>query len=453
MATTSPLIIVSTFWGKQHSRRNDERAQNKLDRRVMTADAQAFYEHPSSIDEPHPPLERLLQSLSQLHGSFQIALVVNTNDKSVEVRADERVREIARQFPQLSIFVFGPTEMGSLTRRLEQLELLDMMPALSLRSYGATRNLGLLVAAIKGCERVIFLDDDCVVDDAQFLEKAMFGLGDAIHTGGHLLGKTGLAMNVKGRYLTEEDNRATDRFWRWDQSHNKAISELLTPPRLTPAKLAFGGCLALHAGLFARVSFDPWITRGEDTDYVINTRLFGSQLFVDDQWSILHLPGEGVSRPLRFRQDVFGYIYEHRKLEFAKSQVDLKQVTPEQLMPYPGDFIDGSVGMRARITALLRAIRGPERAVYWQAALHVVADATRYACDHCADYFAFQRKWPTLVERLWHDVALNPLFSGERTVDRSALTGSFKAIEVESEERSEGPARASGGRGESGGRQ
>ncbi|MCL2882808.1 MAG: hypothetical protein FWF45_08045 [Coriobacteriia bacterium] len=431
MSAKGPLIIVPTFWGKQQSRRNNEGSQNKRDFRVMSADAQALYEHPSSIDEEHPPLERLLESLTHLPGSFGVALIVNTNDKSVEVRADERVRDITRQFPSLNTFVFGPTEMGSLTRRLEQLELLSAMSALSMHSYGATRNLGLLVAAIKGYDKVIFLDDDCVVDDPGFLEKALFGLGDSIHTGGHLLGKTGLAMNAKGRYLTEEDGRATDRFWHWDQSRNRGISELLTPPRLTPAKLAFGGCLALHGGLFARVSFDPWITRGEDTDYVINTRLFGSQMFVDDQWTVLHLSGEGVSQPLRFRQDVFGYIYEHRKLEFAKSQVDLAQVTAEQLSPYPGDFIDGSVGMRARITALLRAIQGPERGVYWQAALHVVGDATRYACAHCSDYFSFQRMWPTMVERLWNDVALHPLFSGERTVDRSALTGSFKAIEVE----------------------
>ncbi|MCL2332089.1 MAG: hypothetical protein FWC54_01185 [Actinomycetia bacterium] len=446
MPTTSPLIIVPTFWGKQQGRRSSEQSQTKRDSQTMSAGTQAFYEHPSSLDELNPPLQRLLESLTHVRSPFQVALIVNTNDRSVEVRADERVREIARQFPQLNTFVFGPTELGSLSRRLEQLEMLDMVPALSLRSYGATRNLGLLVAAIKGCDKVIFLDDDCVVDDPLFLEKALFGLGAAIkETGGHLLGKTGLTMNAKGRYLTEEGNRATDRFWHWDKSRNSAISELLRPPRLTPAKLAFGGCLALHAGLFARVSFDAWITRGEDTDYVINARLFGSQLFADDQWSVLHLPGEGVSRPLRFRQDVFGYIYEHRKLEFAKSQVDLKQVTAEQLSPYPGDFIDGSAGMRARITALLRALVGPERGAYWQAALHVVSDATRYACAHCADYFAFQRKWPTLVERLWRDVALGSLFSGERTVDRTALTGSFKAIEADAGAAREAPAEARAG--------
>jgi len=431
MPTNSPLIIVSTFWNKQHSSRHGgERAQNKQELQAMSADEQVFFEHPSSIDDPHPALERLLESLTHLKAPFRVVLVVGTNEKSVEVRADERVREIASHFPQLNTFVLGPSEIGSLTRRLEQLDLLDMAPALTMRSYGAIRNLGLLFAAIQGSERVIFLDDDCVVDDPGFLEKALFGLGAAIHSGGHLLGKTGLAMNAKGRYLTEENVQAVDRFWQWDQSRNRAISELLSPPRMTPAKLAFGGCLALHAGLFARVSFDPWITRGEDTDYVINARLFGTQLYVDDQWSVLHLPGDGVSYPLRFRQDVFSFIYAHRKLEFAKSQVDLTQVTAEQLKPYPGDFIDGSVAMRARITALLRAIKGPERGVYWQAALHVVSDATRYACAHCADYFAFQRKWPIMVDRLWCDVALRSLFSGERSVDRSALTGQFKAIET-----------------------
>ncbi len=430
MAATVPLIIVPTYWMRQKSARaSSERASISHEAQVMGSETQAFYEHPTCIEETHTPLERLLDSLTHVRGTFRVGLIVGTNDKNLEVRADERVRDIADHFPQLDTFVFGPTEVGSLTRRLEQLELSALVGPLTLRSYGATRNLGLIMAVTSGCDKVIFLDDDDVVNDPDFLEKAVFGLGQAIYSGGYLLGKTGLAMNAQGRYLTEEHGRWTDRFWKWDQSRNQAVSELLTPPRLSPAKLAFGGCLALHAGLFARVAFDPWVTRGEDIDYVINTRLWGAQLYVDDQWTVLHLPVDTISQALRFRQDVFGFIYEHRKLEFAKSQVDLVQVTAESLAPYPGDFIDSSVSLRARLTALLRALGTKnERKTYWQAALHVTSDASDYARNHCGDYFAFQRQWPTMMDKLWNDVALRPLFTGERHMDRSALTGQFKAV-------------------------
>ena len=46
----------------------------------------------------------------------------------------------------------------------------------SLSGYGAIRNLGLLVANVLGFDAVVFLDDDEVVDDPEFLTKAMYGL-------------------------------------------------------------------------------------------------------------------------------------------------------------------------------------------------------------------------------------------------------------------------------------
>ena len=58
-------------------------------------------------------------------------------------------------------------------------------------------------------------------------------------------------------------------------------------------------------------------------------------------------------------------------------------------------------------------------------------DATAYARKHCDDYFAFQRRWPLLMERVSEDVALKPLFTGERRVDRSAITGRFPPVRAD----------------------
>jgi len=222
------------------------------------------------------------------------------------------------------------------------------------------------------------------------------------------------------------DQRAwSDVLWRQTAAYNEAMVRVGKPPRLRPSPIAFGGCLALHRDMFCNVSFDPWVTRGEDTDYVINVMMHGGDVFMDNEWSVLHKPPEGSSEATGFQQDVFRFIYEHRKLEFAKSQVDLRQVTSRRLAPYPGEFVGSSVAWRAAATAILRALSGRETRAYLRVARSVFGAVPEYARQHCQDYFEFQRRWPILMESIWEDVALRPLLLGERRLDRSAITGRF----------------------------
>ena len=152
---------------------------------------------------------------------------------------------------------------------------------------------------------------------------------------------------------------------------------------------------------------------------------------MDSEWSVIHRPPEVASEALLFRHDVFRFVYTHRKLEFSKSQVDLRQVTPDSLMPYPGHLVDSSIGWRARSTAVLRGLAGRERSSYFDTARVVVPGAQRYARANCERYFSFQRRWPMLADRLWSDIPLQSLFAGERRVDRGALTGRFPAVRTD----------------------
>jgi hypothetical protein len=186
--------------------------------------------------------------------------------------------------------------------------------------------------------------------------------------------------------------------------------------------------MSLHRDMYCNVSFDPWVLRGEDIDYVINARMHGGDVFLDGAWSVVHKPPAVPSPALRFRQDVYRFIYEHRKLEFAKSQIDLRRVTSTSLRPYPGDFVGNSVAWRASLTALLRALAGREPSANLAIARAAFTDAASYARRNCDNYFAFQRRWPQLMDRLWEDVALGSLFSGERQIDRTAITGRFPVI-------------------------
>ncbi len=413
-----PVVVIPTFWTRARSGRG----------RAFSDDQAAIYDHPTPIDEVDPPLGPCLESLMKVRRLGRVVVIVAVTDESVAHSAEDRVRDIVAEYPAIDAFVFGPAEMGSLHRRLEQLEFADLIEGITLTGYGAVRNAGLIAAAVLGHDAVVFLDDDEIVTDEDFLETALYGLGDRLQDGTPLIAKSGFYVDGEGRWQRHDEAHWCDMFWRQRDAYNAALAVVMKPPRLQRAKIAFGGIMALHRDMFSAVSFDPWVTRGEDVDYVINARMHGGDVFIDDEWKAVHLPPSAVSEALRFRQDVYRFVYEHRKIEFAKSQVDLRQVTPKSMAPYPGEFIDSSVGWRAFVTSVLRAVARAEKKRYLSAALHAVRDASAYAREHCQDYFEFQRRWPLLMERIWEDVALASLFTGERRIDRTAITGRFPVV-------------------------
>jgi hypothetical protein len=413
----APCVIIPTFW----TRRRGPRLSGRLI---------DVYDHPTPVDQDGT-LPALLKSLDALRTDGKIVLLVSATDTSLEHEAEDRVRAIADDFPGLDTMVFGPAELGSLHRRLEQLEYADMLPGVSLTGYGAVRNTGLVVAAVLGCEQVVFLDDDAVVADEDFWTRATEGLGQRFPDGEPIFAKSGYYVDASGRYQMQKDPHWADMFWRQDEAFNEALAIVDAPPRVRRTSVAFGGCLALHAQMFTNVAFDPWVVRGEDMDYVINARMHGGEVFLDGEWRIIHRPPENPSEAIALRQDIYRFIYEHRKLEFAKSQVDLRQVSSESMKPYPGDFIGGSVTWRAFFTALLHVLTGKESGTYFKVARAALRDAGEYARTNCDNYFAFQRRWPMLMESIWQDVALKPLFTGERRVDRSAITGRFPPVRAD----------------------
>ena len=415
-----PVLIIPTFWTRPKSKRG---------RTPVTAvdDLSTIYDHPTPIDSDGT-LPDCLRSLQNVKGLGRVVIIVAATDESIEHRAEDKVRTIVDDFPDIDAFVFGPAELGSLHRRLEQLEFADMIEGVTLRGYGAVRNVGLMAAAVLGYESVVFIDDDEVVTTPEFMREAMYGLGAKFDDGTPLLAKTGYYTDAEGRWQRNDAPHWSDMFWRQRDAFNAALAVVSRPPRVQRSNIAFGGCLALHRDMFSNVSFDPWVLRGEDMDYVINARMHGGDMYLDDEWKIIHQPPEQISPALRFRQDAYRFVYEHRKIEFAKSQVDLRQVTPKSMMPYPGPFIDSSVGWRASVTAFLRALTQPEKGLYFQIALHTMGEASTYAREHCQHYFEFQRRWPIMMDALWDDVALKSLFSGERRMDRSAITGRFPIV-------------------------
>ena len=96
----------------------------------------------------------------------------------------------------------------------------------------------------------------------------------------------------------------------------------------------------MHKELFHTVPFDPMITRGEDVDYVINSRMYGFSFFLDNTLSIKHLP-EPKSHPRwrSMREDIYRFVYEKEKIASQYETDNMTMISAEEFNPYPGEFL------------------------------------------------------------------------------------------------------------------
>lgn len=385
----NPVILIPVFIS---ARRHAEVGQ-----------VTSTYDHTTSLSS-QGELPRCLDSLRKVRGLGHIVILVAA-EPSIENQAASKTRSIAEYFSDLSITVVGAPELALIRQRMEQLGV-PVRNEIGLSGYGAVRNLGLLVANMLDFDAAVFLDDDSVVEDEAFLEKAMYGLGKLTRRGVPILAKTGYYLNEEGSFLSNKPTKWYDHFWQQGKAFNAWITKAMAGPRLSRSNHVCGGCLALHKEAFRRVSFDPWVARGEDLDYMLDLRMYGSDIWFDNQWVMRHLPPATPREGLRFRQDIFRWLYEYRKIEYARTQIDLLQIKPQSLQPYPGPFLESNITKRIRRTALLRSIGRPDGRGYRQAAKSATGEAAKYAETHCSKYFEFQFKWPAIMSRFENDVIM-----------------------------------------------
>lgn len=397
----NPVVIIPTFVSAR--------------RQTEAGSVTGTYDHATPLSGKGE-LPRCLESLRIVRGLGQIILLV-VAEPAIENQAASKIRNVAAQYPDLSIAVVGAPEMALVKQRMEQLGV-TLHGEVGLIGYGAVRNLGLVMANALGFDAAVFLDDDEVIEDEAFLEKAMYGLGKLTRRGVPILAKTGFYLNKENSYLAGHSRKWYDRYWEQGKAFNEWISKAMRGPRLSRSNHVCGGCMALHKEAFRRVSFDPWIARGEDLDYMLGLRMYGSDIWFDNQWVLRHLPPQTPREGLRFRQDIFRWLYEYRKIEYARTQIDLLQIKPQSLKPYPGPFLEPGIAKRIRKTALLRSIGRPDGAGYRRAAKAATGEAAKYAEDNCAKYFEFQFKWPALMARIENDAILQSVLM--RSANREA---------------------------------
>ncbi len=375
----NPVVIIPTYI-------------SSLRRRGDARHIVANYDHQTNIRE-EGELDRCLKSLANVV-NLGLVMILVAADSSVEEEAVAKVKQTVANNPHVTAIVIGASEVELLRNRLSQLGHEEVAKKTILRGYSNIRNTGLLLSQAFGFDAAIFIDDDEVTEDQNFIDKSVYGLGKLTKAGVPILAKSGYYLNREGSYLSSWEDKWYNRFWQQGSAFNEWIEGAIKGPRLTRSNHVCGGCLAIHKEAFARICFDPYITRGEDLDYMINLRMHGSDIWFDNQWQLRHLPPKTVSEGNRFRQDIYRWLYEQAKLEFSWSNIDLQKVSAGSLMPYPGPLLGKGLKHRIGITARLRALGRSDKKAYKLAAKAAKKEAVRYAEANCTKYFDFQRLWP-----------------------------------------------------------
>ncbi|MFC2145645.1 hypothetical protein ACFLQQ_04870 [Actinomycetota bacterium] len=196
-----------------------------------------------------------------------------------------------------------------------------------------------LAGILNDSEIVIFIDDDEIITDCRFIDEAVKFVGTEIK-GEKILAVAGYYINSDEGYRLDESSVP---FWKkehWNNvfAMNEAFDQIIgKSPRLKQTPFVFGGNMVIHREILADIPFDPAITRGEDIDFLINTRISGVKFWLDNTLSIMHLPPPKKNPQwLSFREDIKRFLYEKKKVS---DHSHLDGVSRDELMPYPGLFL------------------------------------------------------------------------------------------------------------------
>lgn len=320
-------MVIPSYWRRESSQ--------------PARETDAIYDHPTPLDEDGT-LGRALESLRILEDrDFELVVIAAATAGEIEERVEEKVSRIISSTPcDVAVHLFSHSHLKRVHEVMRDTGNGDSVDLLQLRGYSNIRNLCLFLPHILGSDIVILVDDDEVFEDPAFVGKAREFIGQTID--GVFVGSVaGYYLQPDGDWRVKEGKELWAEHWDKLERMNEAFELIIgTGPRLKETPFVFGGNMVVHRDVFTRIPFDPYITRGEDIDFLINMRMFGYRFFLDNTLSIKHLPPP-KTHPMwkRLREDILRFVRERAKLRDQERVEGMVHITAEELDPYPGAFL------------------------------------------------------------------------------------------------------------------
>jgi hypothetical protein len=335
-------IVIPTYWCR--ARGHDGTPED------------AIFDHPTPVDESGT-LQRCLESLEALRThDFRVLLITAPINPLIAEQVEKRVEELIEPFR--STYPIAQFANSDLQRVRRVLEKRGLDPGLvSLEAYAQVRNCQILGSVLLDSELIVAIDDDETVPE-DYLEKAVASMERLQRRGAGASGLAGIYLDAAGDYrlrVGEQAGASANKFVRKAMLINGQFDACFASGKgLVHTPLALGGNMVFPPKLFRNVSFDPGITRGEDIDYLMNSRLLGFSWFLDRNLTITHLPPEAshgdpqTTTPYaKLQRDVLRFFYQRQKIRISQRHPELRSLTPEDFGIYPGEFLKDDLDEQA----------------------------------------------------------------------------------------------------------
>lgn len=314
------------------------------------------FDHATPLSEDGT-LKRTLDSLHILEDNdFTLIIIgIATNKKYDDAMREKLNDMLSKADIPVDTILFTESSLTKLKKELHK--DYDGKDILSLENYAQIRNMCIFVPYILDAEIAMLIDDDEVFEDPLFVTKAKEFIGKRFY-GNTIDGVAGYYLNEDNEYYDKVNIVPWMTYWDRFGGKREAFDRIIgSEPRLKKTPFAFGGAMVIHRNLMRIVPFDPKITRGEDTDYVINSRLFGFNFFLDNTLAIKHLPPP-KKHPVwkRFREDIYRFLYDKSKFDTQTYKINLHRIEPEDFDPYPGSFMKPDLGDKIFKTNIILAL-------------------------------------------------------------------------------------------------
>jgi hypothetical protein len=383
------VFVIPTYWGRPAG------SAGKPE--------DAVFDHPTALDADGT-LTRCLESLKHVrsHGFRVLMITAPVNpelNEAVERHVEQLITPFKKQFP---VCQFGPADLAAVGRQLEAADLDSAL--ISLAAYAQIRNCQLLGAALLDADLVAAIDDDEIVPP-DYLDKALHSIGGT-RGGPAPQGLAGLYLNAAGDWRVAEPPGIRDEaniFRRKAAIMNDEVASYIGQPgRVVETSMALGGNMIFTRRLLERVPFDPGITRGEDLDYLMNSRLLGHDWYLDKELVITHLPPAATDRdPVntsqysKLQQDVIRFVYQREKLRLSAGLAAVRTLRPEDFGVYPGAFFGDDLEDQA-LNALREARPADADPRFFPPPEQLMETARRRA-ESARHFFTLSGAWPALL--------------------------------------------------------
>ena len=300
------------------------------------------YDHPIPLDQ-QGTLKRTLESISILKDTdFNLVVLAVATNNDIAADVENKVKGIIDQ-------VKSPVEMTVLSAVGENLvqdyltrhNCLDEYNLLRLSGYSPVRNMCLLAAHLSGSDIAVFIDDDEIFENPDFMSKACEYIGGTVDSK-EILAVAGYYINPDNDYLLNRPIQPWMAYWDKIGLLNEAFKKYIgREPRLKKTPFVFGGNMVIHKKLWLEIPFDPGVPRGEDIDFLCNAMMNGYDFYLDNKLAIKHdPPAKSHPKWQQFREDMLRFIYMRQKLVNQRDIDSMTYLKPSDFAPYPGAFID-----------------------------------------------------------------------------------------------------------------